>query len=373
VEKSSDKPLYIQVQDHILNLVKNGSLKPGESVSSEHDLADQMGISRLTVRKAYAELAKRGILHMVQGKGTFVRDTVDPKQVDSEPGKAKATSRTIGILFPEISIYFAPILEEIENRASEDGMNLNVMFNDSIAKERSAIRQILSQNPAGIILTAYRHKAGVSIENYEELSRSGVPFVMVGKPPFHIHCDSVYVDDVVGVYDTVQTLIGLGHRNFVFLTESAENDLEAMAERSEGLLLGVRTIKDGQSPPTVDLSESGWQRRLAGLLEGADPATAVVADGDRSASSAYNVIMGAGKRIPEDVSVVGYDNSTFCESLQVSLSSVDPRKRLIGSFAYDLLKARMEAEKVDENAVHYRVVKPALVQRNSMGPAPART
>lgn len=372
IDRNAKLPLYIQIQDYVLDLIKEGKLKPGESVLSEHELAEQTGVSRLTVRKAYTELVKKGMLKTVQGKGTFVTNSVNTKLLDNSSYNFESASRVIGIVFPEVAEYFGPILKEIERRASEDGYTINLMFNDSIERERHAIEQMLSQNLAGIILTPYRRKrAGVIIKNYEKLSEIGLPFVMIGKAPFHISCDAAYVDDIVGIYDTVHTLMDMNHREFVFLF-NANSDPQGLKERSEGFELAIQTMGNNAQPRSFDVTSAGWRDELKQLLLADNPVTAVITDSDHTAAAAYGVIFETGKSIPRDVSVVGYDNSNICGSLQVTLSSVSPNRKLLGKHAYDLLLARMNRDpsQLTENINHNIVIKPTLVLRNSVSEQP---
>ncbi len=337
---------------------------------SEHELADQTGVSRLTVRKAYSELVKKGMLQTVQGKGTFVADSIEPELLSKGNLTSKLANRTIGLLFPEITEYFGRILKEIEQRASQDGYSINVMFNDSIERERQAIDQMLSQNPAGIILTPYRLKrSNVIIKNYEKLAQSGVPIVMIGRPPFHINCDATFVDDTVGIYDTVQTLIGMAHQEFVFLFDGVNSDPQGLMERSEGFKLAIQTVGSSKKPQLIDISEDSWQEKLRTLLLAENPVTAVITDADGTAAAAYTVILDCGKKIPADVSVVGYDNSSICESLQVKLASVAPNRKLLGRHAYDLLKTRInrEPDHLNGQVTHSIIITPTLVIRESIG------
>lgn len=72
VEKDSSVPIYSQVERMVLDMISGGTLAPGQRAPSERKLADQLGISRMTVRVALANLSSDGYLYSVPGKGTFV-------------------------------------------------------------------------------------------------------------------------------------------------------------------------------------------------------------------------------------------------------------------------------------------------------------
>ena len=74
--------LYQQVQDYVLDQIREGMLCAGDRIPSEQDLSEQMKVSRLTVRKAYAAMIDAGILSAVQGKGTVVSEVKDHFYLD---------------------------------------------------------------------------------------------------------------------------------------------------------------------------------------------------------------------------------------------------------------------------------------------------
>ena len=368
IDRNNTRPLQVQIQDYILGQIMRGELSAGDSLLSEHELADKLGVSRLTVRKAYTELVKKGTLYTVHGKGTFVVDSLVKEQIVRTDRDTRPPNRMIGILFPEITQYFGPIMREIEPWATQDGYTLSVMFNDSPERERYAIEQMIAQNLSGIILTPRWQKRMSSVsENYETLMHSGLPFVMIGEPPFHVLCDSVYVDEAYAIYDIVEALIGMGHQEFVFLYDSVGNDPHAVMARSEGFRLASRILLESKKPEMIDVFRKDWKEHFSNLILSNEPVTAVVTTDDRTATSAYNVIYDCGKTIPTDISVVGYDNTYICEILQVKLSSVAHNSKLLGRYAYDLLKARMLREENSLTVTNRIVLKPELILRESVG------
>lgn len=80
LDEMSPTPLYLQLQRLIQNLVRGGKLQAGEALPSERDLARQLGISRVTVRKAISGLVERGILVQHWGSGTFIAPTMRVEQ-----------------------------------------------------------------------------------------------------------------------------------------------------------------------------------------------------------------------------------------------------------------------------------------------------
>lgn len=76
IDKNSSTPLYMQVQNHLVEAIKSGDYGPGAQVPSELEIASEYGISRMTARKALDNLVSKGILYRRKGKGTYVADSV---------------------------------------------------------------------------------------------------------------------------------------------------------------------------------------------------------------------------------------------------------------------------------------------------------
>lgn len=72
IDHQSGKPVYVQLADIIAGQIASGDLAPDRPIPAETRLAETYGIARLTVRRAVRELRERGLVHTVQGKGTFV-------------------------------------------------------------------------------------------------------------------------------------------------------------------------------------------------------------------------------------------------------------------------------------------------------------
>lgn len=376
LNKDTVQPFYQQIEDMIMEMIRKGELKKGDSLFSENELSLRLKVSRLTVRKAYQEMAKKGFLNTVQGKGTFVsKDEMNSQKGDrntvSKVGSSTTsfnTKRTIGVMFPEIALFFPQILRAIEERAAEKGYIINIMFNDSIEKEKQAIEKLIENNVDGIILTPLRNQGNTSVENYELLHQQNIPVVMVGYPPFHFSCDAVYCDDVSGSYESVEHLVNKGHKRIIFFSDS-RGDYEAVKERKEGYLKAINDLLGPSYAIIIDKNDTDWENAFFKLMniEGEDAVSAIFMESDHYAPYIYSFIYSLGKSIPNDVAVIGYDNSDICENLPVRLASVEQPKKDMGYCAFRLLYEILEEGFVPRSYSKYMVVKSKLIPRESMG------
>ena len=74
IDKDKNKPIYKQLVDEILEDIKQGRLNPEDKLPTERELAERLGISRGTVKKAYKELADNGVIEVIQGSGSYIHN-----------------------------------------------------------------------------------------------------------------------------------------------------------------------------------------------------------------------------------------------------------------------------------------------------------
>lgn len=108
-ELNGSKPIYKQLIDEILAKIRSGELRPGEKLPTERSLAQQLYVSRGTIKKAYKELADNNIIEIIQGSGTYVY--AEKKLYDG--GMRKQATNMINSLLDRLEFWDFPI-EEIE-------------------------------------------------------------------------------------------------------------------------------------------------------------------------------------------------------------------------------------------------------------------
>ncbi|EDM80618.1 transcriptional regulator, GntR family protein [Plesiocystis pacifica SIR-1] len=115
-------PFYRQIVDQIAALVRTGQLRAGDQLPSYRDLAGQVLVSLITVRRAYAELQSAGLVVRKQGRGTFVADTVTTasraalrKQGKAALRAALDQARGLGLSAQELAPIVRALLTELEN------------------------------------------------------------------------------------------------------------------------------------------------------------------------------------------------------------------------------------------------------------------
>ncbi|MFD5746172.1 LacI family DNA-binding transcriptional regulator [Streptomyces sp. NPDC127033] len=278
---------------------------------------------------------------------------------------------TIGVMLPDIrNPFFPEILDGLTEALDEtDYQVLMGPGCNGEAAEARVTEAMIDRGMDGLVLIA-----PVSPHSHLEQVAHTVPTVVVGRHGQSTVYDTVSDDDIAGAALVVDHLVGLGHRRIAHI-EHAETDPARMLEmpnalRAEGFRRSMRAhdlAGEAEIVSTTYTQEGGY-RGTRHLLTGTDRPTAIFAGADIVAMGVLEALDEAGVSVPGDVSVVGYDNTTFAAFGPISLTSVDQAGRHIGTEAARLLLGRL----ADRGKPSAQVkLSPSLVVRGTTAPPSA--
>jgi LacI family transcriptional regulator len=278
-------------------------------------------------------------------------------------------SSTIGLLLLDAwNPGFTDIAHGVEDTTAAQG--LTVMISNSARnteREKTYLRLFSEQRVAGLIVVPHDQFA----EGLHRIRSGGVPVVVVDRAETGDEGFSVAVDDVTGGELAGRHLIGLGHRHIAFVGD------EAAAVPVHDRLTGVRkAVAEAGSHIRLDVlpaeltAEAGREmgEQLAAMPPGRRP-TAVTAAIDLLAFGVLQVLLQHGIRVPEDISLMGYDDIPFTRQLSVPLTSVHRPHYDMGTTAAEMLTAALSGV---PPAKRHVVFQPELVVRESTGPPRSR-
>ncbi|MFE3247660.1 LacI family DNA-binding transcriptional regulator [Streptomyces sp. NPDC059209] len=277
---------------------------------------------------------------------------------------------TIGVMLPDIrNPFFPEILDGLTEALDEtDYQVLMGPGCNGEAAEARVTEAMIDRGMDGLVLIA-----PVSPRSHLEQVAGTVPTVVVGRHGQSAVYDTVSDDDIAGATLVVDHLVGLGHRRIAHI-EHAETDPARMREmpnalRAEGFRLSMRAHGLADDVVSTTYTQEGGYLGAKKLLTRAERPTAIFAGADIVAMGVLEALDEAGVSVPGDVSVVGYDNTTFAALGPISLTSVDQAGRHIGAEAARLLLARL----TDRGKPSAQVkLTPSLVARRTTAPPPAR-
>ena len=276
-------------------------------------------------------------------------------------GLVRRRTGMLGVLLSDLSNpFFGELSSGLLRRARSFGLEVVFTTGDrDPRREEDAIGSLLELRADGLIL------AGPQVDEPAlERAAAEVPVVVLNRPLDTAACDSVTDDDVAGGRIAVEHLVSLGHRRIAHVDGGPG---AGAGLRRRGFEEGMRTAGLSRETRIVEGSfteEGGYDgaRALLKVTRRRTLPTAIFAANDLAAMGVISALDEAGLRIPEDVSVMGYDNSFLASLRHVSLTSIDQAADELGSIAVDRLLERLEGGRSEPVRV---VTRPTLVPRTS--------
>ncbi|WP_438448001.1 GntR family transcriptional regulator [Gorillibacterium sp. sgz5001074] len=359
--KEKATPKYMQVKQEILSWIQAGSLKTGDLMLSENEVAERFGVSRQTVRQAFGELEGEGWLKRMQGKGTFVSAP--------EPGGSGAPAKTVGIITTYISDYIFPhIVRGAEAALRSKGYRLLLSSTDNDKeRERESLEMMLNQPLDGLIIEPTRSAEGnPNLSYYLSLEYRGIPYVMINERYPELDAPCLKSDDLKGGYLAAKHLLELGHERIAGFFKM--DDLQGV-NRLKGFMQAHRESGVPIQPELVVhyVTEEKRAKPLEAALrmlgqDEADRPTAFVCYNDELAVQMLEAVRQAGLSVPDGISIVGFDDSSLATATETKLTTLTHPKTDMGRDAVELLLAMIEGKRRKPVGKLYE---PELVVRTS--------
>ena len=277
-------------------------------------------------------------------------------------------SRMIGLIVSDITNPFFPeLIRSFQSMATEQEYDLLVTSTDyQIARMTACLRRMLERRVDGVAMMTSEMDVGL----IKELSRRGVPMVFMDVGQVGPKMSHVAMDYGNGIHQAVDHLASLGHKRIAFISgplelHSARTRRQAYVEgmHAHGLRTESSLIREGTH------TAEGGHRAMNALLRLTRLPTAVVASNDWTAIGALHAIDAAGLRVPQDMSLVGFDDIPLVSYTNPPLTTVRMSAAEVGATAFEALFGLIGGERL-EGSVYQVATK--LIVRESSG-APART
>lgn len=270
------------------------------------------------------------------------------------------SSKTIGLIVSDVTNpFFADAIDGIESVLSNEGYTV-LLCDTRYSQERESryISQMFEKRVDGIIIFS----AYVSDIDFIKKAKNTIPLVSVQSAFKEIDCINTTDED--GAFEAVDYLIKLGHRNIAFLVYDYDNS--TIANRTKGYLRAHESngiaVNEDYIIKSKFASNVGYYMAKQ-LLEKHPEVTAIFAYNDMIAIGAYMAINERGLKIPDDISVVGYDDIEVASIISPKLTTVSQPFYDMGKNAAELLLKRI---KEDTEAIPQTILLPTkLVIRES--------
>ncbi|HML46713.1 MAG TPA: GntR family transcriptional regulator [Clostridia bacterium] len=354
------KSKYQIVLDDITTLIENNAYCPGSMLPTEKELAAHYGVSRSTIQKTLGTLVLKGMITRTAGKGTFV--TERPVLEEGLPGRDDVV-----ILLPnhQTQVSFG-YLRGASSRLKQEGIQVTPHYSHNNSDQVFLrARQYAQGGAAGLIVypISSEDPEGVLVK----CRKSGLPVVTIDKNTMGATLSSVCSDNYAGGFIAGTHLIEKGHRDILWVQNEQLSDtlqdrmcgfVDALAERGLSLPEENRFVfaasNDHKSKETI---MSFLRKRVAGA-----PPTAVFCASDAVASLVYRAAYDLGIKIPDVLSVIGFDNLDIAEAMSPPMTTIAQDFYAIGKEAANLLLEQIRGG----TGVTKRYLPVELIERESV-------
>lgn len=290
-------------------------------------------------------------------------------------GLKRQRTDTIGLVLGDIANPFAAELARaVRDVATQRGYNIFICISEHSAKEDVAAFDALADHQVdGIIVATRSNRAGD--EHLIEMIERGVSVVCIGRDFHNENADNVTADALHGGFQATQHLIDLGHKKIAFIGATLASGVNL--KRFQGYLKALEAnnipieerfitgnTEASEDAPGYSTEKLGYEA-MKRLLVLPNRPTAVFARNDFTAIGAINAIKESGLSIPQDISIVGFDDIPTAIHTSPALTTVRQPTRRQGSLGAEFLLRRIEAK--EDVKREEKILECELIVRDSTG------
>jgi len=320
-------------------------------MASLKDVAKEAGVSISTVSRVLNDAQNVNLETRLRVQNAIKKLKYQPSRVARRLRVNKGQSNLIGLLIPDIrNPFYVEVIRGVEEAATQKGYAFIMSnFSQNVEKEKLYLDIMLSESVDGLIVAPAHENDRIIIN----LIESGLPVVCIDRMLPRAKVDAVVVNNREGSKEAIEYLISMGHRRIALLSgplqiptykERLKGYQEALVEN--GITIDDELIKIGDS---THKSGCDFTKELLAM---GNPPTAIFAGNNLITLGALEVLHLNKVKIPENMSIIGFDDVYWAISLNPPLTAVSQPGFEIGRRAADLLLNRI----LEPNRPHARVI-----------------
>lgn len=324
---------------------------------------------------ARAGVSTGTVSNVLNGKATVNAQMADrvrqaARDLGFEPDRAAAQlrgrpARVVAALVPDLNNpFFTNLLAAIERRTRASGFDLIVASsNASQREEKARLAALLAWRPAGLVVVP----CSDAFEGRSFLTQRQVPFVIADRMPINFRGDAVTVDNIDAGRLAAEHLVEMGHRDVVVVVSTLS--LQNIRERCDG----IRQVFEarGLGAPMVLEAGLGFEQATDAVslfLNERAPPTAFLALTTFATLGILTALQASRIRVPDDVSVVGFDDYSWMQAVTPPLTSIRQPVEAMGGEVWKRLLARIEGS--EEPATRIRLLCERIDRASTTAPRP---
>ena len=339
-------PKYLQLADMLRIEARKIAENGGNRLPTEMEISSIYSVSRQTVRNALSLLERDGTISRRQGSGSYINKR------QKENG-----TRQIAVITTFIDDYIFPsILHDAQSIFAENGFSTLVYATgNNVFREREILKELLSRDISGILIEGSRTALPTPNEElFDEIRKQKIPILFLhGLCSLHESFPYIMDDNEAGGKQLAKHLIAKGHRKIggIFKSDDIQGPMRyygmISAMLDAGLNVEDRRICWYDTLDRTDIiGDTSYDRLDRFIKERLTDSTAVICYNDEIAYNLVKRLLDMGKKIPEDVAVVSFDNSFYSHIGPVPITSIGHRMKA-GKATADMLLSVLREEEPD--------------------------
>jgi LacI family transcriptional regulator len=327
------------------------------------DLAKILNLAVSTVSKAINNSSEISKATKAKVQNIALLNNYTPN-ISAQNLKSKRT-KTIGVIVPDLrSHFFALAIHGIETEANSKGYKIIICFsNESREKESESIKTLINGRVDGLIISLSKEtQVTGDYGHFEEALKYDFPIVLFDRTFEKMICDKISINDQLAAKEATEHLIKTGCQNIIFI--STISGTSVGEKRKMGYLEGLKNT--GKQGRILNIENyNSFEKLLLKQFQNIK-VDGILAANELSAISTIKYALKNSFKIPEDISVIGFDSGVLAENYMPSLTVVDQKSKEQGTIAASTLINRLEKETPIEPIQH--ILKTSLIQRQSTIP-----
>lgn len=348
-------PKYMQIANQLSAEIHEGVYRRSQMLPTEREIMERFSVSRQTVRQALSILVSDGLIEKRQGSGSHI---LEPQTARQNKGVAIVTTYINDYIFPTI-------LRDVESVLSRKNYATMIFSTENkVGVEREVLTDLLRRPLDGLLVEGTKTALpNPNLDLYRRFQDQGIPIVFIHGCYANLPNQVLVADDNFGGgYQLTSYLIEKGHTHIGSIFKS--DDIQGQ-QRYAGFLAALRD----SGLPIPDDRTLWYSTELRDLMLLGDDAilnfyidcllkdcTAVVCYNDEIAYRLINVLTRRGIRVPQDMAVVSFDNSSFSEMPPVRITSLAHGSKQLGRAAAERLIDLMDGKSAESEVIPWVLV-----------------
>ena len=314
-------PLYQKISKDLKEEIITQKISVGDQLPTEKELSETYKVSRITAKRALTELEQQGLVTRTRGKGTFVKDAT---RTPTPAGK-----QHVLFIIPFEGMSFGDFTQGLQPTLQNVGITVFITYANYLREHSAAT---IRESFDGLIY--YPMDTSDNLDILLELALHNFPVVLLDKKIYDLPFPCVTSDNFSGGEMAAQLLIAQKHEKIAFISSNEMHHPHTTRARYLGY---IKALTDGKLPFHTALSDQLSSESSVLELVREQHVTAMVCENDLVALKTMSILQSNGFSVPNDISVIGFDNIQAAELSNPPLTTVAQDFTQIGFKAGEML------------------------------------